>query len=211
MVPPHLAQKTAADLGAHARRCRGLRRAPDRARRAARRPRFHLRRRVPARSRHGPARRRRFREGLLRRPGSGVAHASIAAPRAPASLPSRYDGAAPEAGVAVMAGDKTVGTMGSAADGRGLAMLRLDRVADALAAGAPIVAGGVPMRLVKPAWARFRDFRARRKGRRMNAQDSRTPTASSAAPGRRTTRSTSPITTRNGACRNTTTARCSKS
>ena len=51
-----------------------LRGAPHRARRAARRARLHLRRRLPARDRHGPARRRRFRQGLLRRPGGGVAH-----------------------------------------------------------------------------------------------------------------------------------------
>ena len=53
------------------------------------------------------------------------------------------------------AGDKAVGTLGSSAQGRGLAMLRLDRVADALAAGPPLTAGGIEMRLVKPAWARF--------------------------------------------------------
>ena len=57
--------------------------------------------------------------------------------------------------MAVMAGDKTVGSLGSTADGRGVAMLRLDRVADALAAGTPITAGGVPLRVVKPDWARF--------------------------------------------------------
>ena len=51
-----------------------LRGASHRARRAARRARFHLWRRLPARDRHGPARRRRFRQGLLRRPGGGVAH-----------------------------------------------------------------------------------------------------------------------------------------
>jgi hypothetical protein len=34
-------------------------------------------------------------------------------------------------------------------------MLRLDRVADALAAGHPLTAGGVAMRLAKPSWARF--------------------------------------------------------
>ena len=34
-------------------------------------------------------------------------------------------------------------------------MLRLDRVADALAAGQPLIAGGIAMRLVKPDWARF--------------------------------------------------------
>jgi hypothetical protein len=54
-----------------------------------------------------------------------------------------------------MAGDKNVGMMGSAAAGRGLALLRLDRVADALAAGTPLAAGGLALRLVKPDWARF--------------------------------------------------------
>ena len=43
-----------------------------------------------------------------------------------------------------MAGEQAASArFGSAADGRGLALLRLDRVADALAAGTPIVAGGV--------------------------------------------------------------------
>jgi len=70
-------------------------------------------------------------------------------------VPVAYDGFAPEDGVAVMAGDRAVGTMGSATAGRGLAMVRLDRVEDALAAGTPLAAGGVPIRLVKPAWARF--------------------------------------------------------
>jgi hypothetical protein len=66
-----------------------------------------------------------------------------------------YDGFAAEAGTPVTAGDKNVGTLGSTAQGRGLAMLRLDRAADALAAGQPLIAGGVEMRLVKPAWAQF--------------------------------------------------------
>ena len=74
MLPPHLADEAAAELGADAGRCRRLRGAPHRARRAARRLGLHLRRRVPARGRHGPARRRRLRQGLLRRPGGGVAH-----------------------------------------------------------------------------------------------------------------------------------------
>jgi tRNA-modifying protein YgfZ len=34
-------------------------------------------------------------------------------------------------------------------------LLRLDRAADALAAGHDLVAGAVTLRLVKPAWARF--------------------------------------------------------
>ena len=70
-------------------------------------------------------------------------------------VPVSYQGFAPEAGMPVNAGERDVGTLGSTAQGRGLAMLRLDRVADALAAGEPLLAGGVEMRLVKPAWARF--------------------------------------------------------
>src|SRR5215471_310266 len=70
-------------------------------------------------------------------------------------VPVAYDEFAPEDGVPVMAGDRAVGTMGSAARGRGLAMLRLDRAAEALAAGATFSAGGIPIRLVKPKWARF--------------------------------------------------------
>ena len=62
---------------------------------------------------------------------------------------------APEPGVPVLAGEKQVGTMGSGADGRGLALLRLDRVSDALAAGTPLMAGGLEVRAVKPDWARF--------------------------------------------------------
>jgi len=70
-------------------------------------------------------------------------------------VPVAYDEFAPEDGVPVMAGERAVGTMGSAAHGRGLAMLRLDRTDEALAAGATLSAGGVAIRLVKPAWARF--------------------------------------------------------
>jgi folate-binding protein YgfZ len=69
-------------------------------------------------------------------------------------VPVAYDEFAPEVGIAVMAGDKAVGTMGSAAAGRGLAMLRLDRVAEALSAGATLSAGGIALRLVKPDWMR---------------------------------------------------------
>ena len=70
-------------------------------------------------------------------------------------VPVVYDAFAPEAGVPVMAGDRQVGTMGSSAAGRGLALLRLDRVADALSAGTELTAGGVTIRPVKPDWARF--------------------------------------------------------
>jgi folate-binding protein YgfZ len=70
-------------------------------------------------------------------------------------LPVAYDGFAPDAGAAVTAAEKQVGTFGSSAGGRALAMLRLDRTEDALAARHPLVAGGVTLRLVKPDWARF--------------------------------------------------------
>jgi folate-binding protein YgfZ len=70
-------------------------------------------------------------------------------------VPVRYDDAAPEAGVAVLAGERPVGTMGSAAEGNGVALIRLDRVAEALSHDAMLTAGGVPIRLAKPDWARF--------------------------------------------------------
>jgi folate-binding protein YgfZ len=70
-------------------------------------------------------------------------------------VPVAAEGAAPEAGIPVMAGDKQVGLTGSAAGSHGLAMLRLDRVADAQAAGARLTAGGVTLHPRKPEWARF--------------------------------------------------------
>jgi len=57
---------------------------------------------------------------------------------------------APEAGVSVMAGDKSVGTMGSSAQGKGIALVRIDRVADALDAGQPLSAGGLALKLAEP-------------------------------------------------------------
>jgi folate-binding protein YgfZ len=70
-------------------------------------------------------------------------------------VPVAYEGFAPETGIAVMAGEKSVGTFGSAAGGHALAMLRLDRTDEALAAGLPLTAGGISLRLRKPEWARF--------------------------------------------------------
>ncbi len=66
-----------------------------------------------------------------------------------------YEGAAPQAGAAITAGERTVGTMGSAAGGHGLALLRLDRVAEALSRGDELSAGNVKVRPIKPDWARF--------------------------------------------------------
>jgi folate-binding protein YgfZ len=70
-------------------------------------------------------------------------------------VPVLFDGGAPGPGQEVTAGGRAMGRVGSVAGVRGLAALRLDRAADALAAGQPIVAGEVSIRLEKPAWARF--------------------------------------------------------
>jgi tRNA-modifying protein YgfZ len=70
-------------------------------------------------------------------------------------VPIAYDEFAPSSGLPVMAGEKEVGTLASTAKGRGLALLRLDRVADALANGTTLNCGNIPLRLVKPEWAQF--------------------------------------------------------
>jgi folate-binding protein YgfZ len=57
------------------------------------------------------------------------------------------DAAAPAPGATVLAGETPVGTLGSAADGLALALLRLDRVEDASAAGGGLTAGGVAARI----------------------------------------------------------------
>ncbi len=72
------------------------------------------------------------------------------------AVPVRYHGAAPPpAGTAITAGGRQIGAMGSAAAGRGLALLRLDRVAEAMSRGEALLADGVPIRPTKPDWARF--------------------------------------------------------
>jgi folate-binding protein YgfZ len=83
---------------------------------------------------------------------SRVEHRSNARSRV---VPVVYDQAQPTPGLPVSVGEKTIGTMGSAAGGRGLALLRLDRVAEALAAGTPLMAGNIALRAVKPDWAKF--------------------------------------------------------
>ena len=50
-------------------------------------------------------------------------------------VPVAFDEFVASSGLPVMAGDKQVGTLGTAAKSRGLALIRLDRVADAIAAG----------------------------------------------------------------------------
>jgi folate-binding protein YgfZ len=83
---------------------------------------------------------------------SRVEHRSRARSRV---VPVTYEDGAPDAGLPVMAGDKQVGTFGSSAKGRGLALLRLDRVADALAEGETLTCGGIALQAAKPQWAKF--------------------------------------------------------
>jgi len=59
------------------------------------------------------------------------------------------------AGLPVMAGEKEIGMLGSSAKGHGLALLRLDRAADALTAGQTLTAGGIAIQPEKPDWATF--------------------------------------------------------
>jgi tRNA-modifying protein YgfZ len=83
---------------------------------------------------------------------SRIEHRAIARARI---VPVSFDGPPPEAGIPVMAGDRNVGRMGSGITGRGLATLRLDRIDEALASGASLVAGGIKLQPLKPSWARF--------------------------------------------------------
>ena len=68
-------------------------------------------------------------------------------------------GGLPDAGTAIEAvgeaGGKNVGVMGSSLSGRGLAMLRLDRVAEAQAAGAPLMAGEETITARLQPWVKF--------------------------------------------------------
>jgi folate-binding Fe-S cluster repair protein YgfZ len=52
-------------------------------------------------------------------------------------------GSAPAPGTPLLAGETPVGTLGSAAEDRALALVRLDRVEDARTAGRTLTAGGV--------------------------------------------------------------------
>lgn len=71
-------------------------------------------------------------------------------------VPLLYDGNdAPEPGAEVVAGERALGRTGTAAGGRGLAMIRLDRAADALAEGQELRAGGRPVRIGRPDWVGF--------------------------------------------------------
>lgn len=67
-------------------------------------------------------------------------------------LPVTLDGEAPPKGTEIRAGEKQVGTLLSSSGNVALALLRLDRLAEA---GEPLRTGGVTVTVRKPQWARY--------------------------------------------------------
>jgi folate-binding protein YgfZ len=61
----------------------------------------------------------------------------------------------PEPGTEIMAGEKPLGRMGSSADGKGIALVRLDRLKAALDEGLPIMVGTEQVEVSIPAWATY--------------------------------------------------------
>lgn len=59
----------------------------------------------------------------------------------------------PEKGAAIEAAGRGLGDLGTVVGTDALAIVRIDRVADALASGTPITAGGVPVTLALPEWS----------------------------------------------------------
>lgn len=66
------------------------------------------------------------------------------------------DDALPDAGTEITVDGRPVGTLGSNAQGKGIAIVRIDRIKDALDAGQDILAGDARLTLTIPSWARYR-------------------------------------------------------
>ncbi len=62
------------------------------------------------------------------------------------------EAALPATGTEILAGGKPLGALGSVCGALGLAIVRIDRAADALHGGTPITAGGAPVTVELPAW-----------------------------------------------------------
>jgi folate-binding protein YgfZ len=65
------------------------------------------------------------------------------------------DAPLPSAGTAITVDDRLIGTLGSSAGHEGLALVRIDKAADAMTRSAPVLAGEVSLRLSIPSWASF--------------------------------------------------------
>ncbi|MSO85634.1 MAG: folate-binding protein [Rhodospirillales bacterium] len=70
-------------------------------------------------------------------------------------MPVAIEGPAPAPGTPIMAGNEEAGEMRSNRDGLGLALLRLEKIEAARAAGIPLLAGQATLTPRKPAWAKF--------------------------------------------------------
>ncbi|MDO8354103.1 MAG: folate-binding protein, partial [Aestuariivirga sp.] len=67
-------------------------------------------------------------------------------------LPVTFDGAAPPRGAAIKSADKIIGSVLSSAGNSALALLRLDRMAEATQ---PLLTDAVRLRVHKPAWIKY--------------------------------------------------------
>ncbi len=70
-------------------------------------------------------------------------------------IPVTLTGDAPPPGTEIRAGDRQIGTFGSAANGLGMALVRTDRVSIALADNIALLAGGVEISPTGSKWAEF--------------------------------------------------------
>ncbi len=70
-------------------------------------------------------------------------------------MPVAIEGPPPAFGAPIMLGDADAGEMRSSRDNIGLALLRLEKVEEALAAGTPLAAGDARLTPIKPGWAKF--------------------------------------------------------
>ena len=65
------------------------------------------------------------------------------------------DGELPGPGAEITAAGRSLGALGSVSGNKGLAIVRIDRVKDAVDAQTAITAGGAPVSLTIPSWAKF--------------------------------------------------------
>ncbi|WP_371348419.1 folate-binding protein YgfZ [Ancylobacter sp. IITR112] len=70
-------------------------------------------------------------------------------------IPVALCGPPPAEGTPITAGGKTLGRLGSGIDGRALALIRLDRLEEARAAGQTVEADGAALVPERPGWAHF--------------------------------------------------------
>ncbi|SEP68586.1 hypothetical protein SAMN05216548_101256 [Faunimonas pinastri] len=61
----------------------------------------------------------------------------------------------PEAGAEIVAGERPLGRLGSSSEGKGIGLVRLDRLRDALEAGLPVRIGPEEVTVALPPWATY--------------------------------------------------------